>query len=107
VSTHDALADDTRRHILDLLRDGERTAGEVAAVFPISRPAVSRHLRVLRESGLARVRIDGRRRVYTLRAEPLAELDSWLMPYRRFWAQRLDALDTEVRRGTRRMEEAT
>lgn len=96
-----ALADDTRRAILALLTDGERTAGEIATHFPVTRPAVSRHLRVLRESGLVRVRADGRRRLYALDPTPLADLDAWLATYRPFWSNRLDALDTEVRRGLR------
>lgn len=96
-----ALADPTRRRILELLVDGEAAAGELAAHFPVSRPAVSRHLRVLREAGLVRARVDGQRRLYAVDAAPLAELDAWLEPYRRLWSQRLDALDTEIRRGRR------
>lgn len=99
-----AVADPTRRQILDMLVDAEITAGELASAFPVSRPAVSRHLRVLRvlrEAGLVKVRSDGRRRVYALEPGPLRELDAWLDPYRRLWAQRLDALDTEIRRGRR------
>jgi DNA-binding transcriptional ArsR family regulator len=96
-----AVADPTRRQILQLLVAGEVTAGELAAGFPVSRPAVSRHLRVLREAGLVRVRSDGRRRLYALDTEPLRELDAWLDPYRQLWAQRLEALDTEIRRGRR------
>jgi DNA-binding transcriptional ArsR family regulator len=97
-----ALADPTRRRILELLADGDVAAGELSAEFDVSRPAVSRHLRVLREAGLVQSRVDGQRRVYSLDARPLAELDEWLTPYRRFWAQRLDALDTEIRRGSRK-----
>ena len=89
-----ALGDPTRRHILELLRGGERSAGEIAEAFPVSRPAISRHLRVLRESGLTTVRVDGQRRVYALDPAPLAELDAWLRPYRQFWSRRLNALDT-------------
>lgn len=96
-----ALADPTRRRILELLADGEVSAGELAGAFATSRPAVSRHLRVLRESGLVRVRADGQRRLYAVDAAPLAELDAWLAPYRHLWAHRLDALDTELRRGRR------
>lgn len=96
-----AIADPTRRRILELLRDGELAAGELSDEFSISRPAVSRHLRVLREAELVHARVDGQRRVYALDARPLAELDAWLEPYRRLWAQRLDALDTEIRRGRR------
>ena len=96
-----ALADPTRRRILELLVDGEVSAGELAGHFPVSRPAVSRHLRVLREAGLVSARVDGQRRVYAVDAAPLAELDAWLAPYRPLWSQRLDALDTEIRRGRR------
>ena len=96
-----AIVDPTRRRILELLRDGEVAAGDLAEEFSVSRPAVSRHLRVLREVGLVSSRVDGQRRLYALEAAPLAELDAWLEPYRRFWAQRLDALDTEIRRGRR------
>src|SRR5437764_401366 len=83
----------TRRRIVELLAEGERSAGELAAEFETSRPGVSRHLRVLRERGLVRTRDEGRRRVYSLDPEPLAELDAWLAHYRHFWANRLDALD--------------
>jgi DNA-binding transcriptional ArsR family regulator len=93
-----ALADPTRRRIVELLADGERSAGELAAQFRTSRPGVSRHLRVLREHGLVRARGEGQRRLYSLDPAPLAELDSWLARYRPFWANRLDALDTELRR---------
>ncbi len=100
-----ALADPTRRKIVELLAGGELEAGEIAGCFAISRPAVSRHLRVLRECGLVSVRADAQRRVYSLDPAPLAELDAWLGRYRGFWANRLDALDTELRRGRRRKEE--
>lgn len=96
-----ALADPIRRELVDLLAGGERSAGELASRFPVSRPAVSRHLRVLREAGLVRVRTDGKRRLYALDAEPLRELDTWLERYRDLWAHRLDALDTEIARGRR------
>ena len=96
-----AVADPTRRQLLDLLARGEMAAGELAGRFSVSRPAISRHLRVLRESGLVRVRPDGRERRYALDAAPLRELDEWLTPYRDLWAQRLDALDTEIARGRR------
>jgi DNA-binding transcriptional ArsR family regulator len=99
-----ALVDPTRRTIVELLADGELDAGEIATRFPISRPAVSRHLRVLRELGLVRVRPEAQRRVYSLEAAPLAELDAWLGRYRGFWENRLDALETELRRGRRRKE---
>jgi DNA-binding transcriptional ArsR family regulator len=95
----EALADPTRRRLVELLAERERSAGELAAQFSTSRPAVSRHLRVLREHGLVRSRRDAQRRVYSLDPAPLAELDEWLSRYRSFWAQRLDALDTELARG--------
>ena len=98
----ETLADPTRREIVELLAEGELDAGEIAARFPISRPAVSRHLRVLRESGLVRSRPVAQRRLYALEPAPLRELDAWLARYRGVWANRLDALDTEVRRGHRR-----
>ena len=96
-----AVADPTRRELVRLLVGGERSAGELAGRFPVSRPAISRHLRVLREAGLVRARTEGRRRLYALDPRPLRELDAWLEPYRDLWAQRLDALDTEIARGRR------
>jgi DNA-binding transcriptional ArsR family regulator len=93
-----ALADPTRRRIVELLADGELSAGELAAEFQTSRPGVSRHLRVLREHGLVRAREHGQRRFYSLDPAPLAELDAWLARYRPFWANRLDALETELKR---------
>ena len=93
-----ALADPTRRRLLELLAAGERSAGELAAEFDISRPGVSRHLRVLREAGLVRARGEGQRRLYSVDPGPLDEVDDWLARWRGFWAQRLDALDTELRR---------
>ena len=94
----EALADPTRRRIVELLADGERSAGEIASHFPTSRTGVSRHLRVLREQGLVRARSEAQRRLYSLDPAPLAELDAWLQRYRGFWTNRLDALDTEIRR---------
>jgi DNA-binding transcriptional ArsR family regulator len=96
-----ALADPTRRRIVELLADGERSAGALASEFQTSRPAVSRHLRVLRELGLVHARGEGTRQLYSLDPVPLAELDDWLGRYRGFWANRLDALDTEIRRRRR------
>jgi len=93
-----ALADPTRRRIVELLAEGDLSAGDLASQFSTSRPGVSRHLRVLREHGLVRAREDGQRRVYSLDPAPLAELDAWLERYRLFWTNRLDALDTEIRR---------
>ena len=98
----DALADPTRRRIVELLADDERSAGEIASHFATSRPGVSRHLRVLHDAGLVRVREDGRRRLYSLDPAPLEEVDEWLEQYRRFWPNRLDALDTEIRRRRRK-----
>jgi DNA-binding transcriptional ArsR family regulator len=100
-----AIADPVRREILVLLRAGPMTAGAVAARFPISRPAVSRHLRVLREAGLVTDTVDGRERVYRLDVTPLAEVDAWLAPFRDGWGARFDALATEVHR-TRRERRA-
>jgi len=96
-----ALGDPVRRELVDLLADGELSAGELAGRFPVSRPAISRHLRVLREAGLVTARTEGRRRVYALDPGPLRQIDDWLEPYRDLWAQRLDALDTEIARGRR------
>jgi DNA-binding transcriptional ArsR family regulator len=92
----EALADPTRRRVLELLAERERTAGELAAAFTVSRPAVSRHLRVLRDAGLVRSREDAQRRIYQLRAEPLAEVDDWLTRYRCFWADALDRLERHL-----------
>lgn len=96
-----ALADESRRTMLDTLAGGPATVNELAALLPIARPGVSRHLRVLREAGLVEVRRQAQQRVYTLRAEPLADVDEWLGRYRALWQQRLDALHTEVARGKR------
>src|SRR3982750_1781105 len=96
-----ALADPPRRELVALLAGGGTPAGGVAGRFPVSPPAISRHLRVLREAGLVRSRTDGRRRLYALDPRPLRQLDTWLEPYRDLWAQRLDALDTEIARGRR------
>jgi DNA-binding transcriptional ArsR family regulator len=96
-----ALSDPSRRMVLDTLAGGPATAGELAALLPIARPGVSRHLRVLREAGLVEVRQQAQRRVYSLRPEPLAEVSEWLGRYRALWEQRLDALHTEIARGKR------
>src|SRR5581483_5036843 len=101
-----ALADGSRRAVLQILRDHPATAGELAALLPIARPGVSRHLRVLREAGLVNVRQEAQRRVYSLRPEPFAEVDEWLGRYRALWEQRLDALHTEVARGKRERRSA-
>ena len=97
----EALADPTRRRIVELLAEGERSAGALAGEFSTTRPAVSRHLRVLRESGLVRAREAGTSRLYSLDPAPLEALDARLARYRGFWAQRLDALDTQLRRARR------
>ncbi len=101
----DILGDPVRRRILELLASGEQAAGEIGTVieqeFGISQPAVSQHLRVLREHGFATVRAAGTRRLYAVDTSPLQEVDRWLEPYRHFWNQRLDALGTEVARGKR------
>ena len=101
----DVLGDPVRRRILELLQDGERTAGAVTAVvqeeFGITQPAVSQHLRVLREHGFVTVRPEGTRRLYRIGGPALAEVDGWLDGIRRFWTPHLDALSTEVARGKR------
>lgn len=101
----DALGDPVRRRILELIADGESPAGAITAVvraeFGISQPAVSQHLKVLRDSGFATVRPQGTRRLYAVDAAPFRELDDWLEHFRRFWTQRLDSLETELARGRR------
>lgn len=97
----EALSDPTRQRIVELLAERELSAGELAAQFSTSRPAVSRHLRVLRGLGLVSVRSEAQRRLYSLDPAPLAELDAWLGRYRSFWSQRLDALDTQLARSRR------
>ena len=101
----DVLGDPVRRRILELLADGELTSGAISAVvqdeFGISQPAVSQHLKVLRESGFATVRPEGTRRLYAVHADPFRELDDWLGHFRRFLEQRLDSLETELARGKR------
>ncbi len=105
----DVLGDPVRRRLLELLADAERPAGELAAVireeFGISQPAVSQHLRVLREHGFAVVRRDGTRRLYSIRPESLREVDEWMDALRRAWTPRLAALETEVARGKRARRE--
>ena len=96
-----ALADPSRRTVLEILRDHPASAGELAEALPIARPGVSRHLRVLREAGLVEVRQEAQRRIYTLRPAALAEVDDWLSDYRALWQHRLDALHTEIARGKR------
>lgn len=102
----DVLGDPVRRRILELLAGGEHRSGEVVEViqaeFGITQAAVSQHLRVLRESGFAHVRVDGARRIYSVDATPLREVDAWLDRFRTFWEPKLDALATEVARGKRK-----
>ena len=91
-----ALADPTRRRIVELLGSGERAAGALGAEFEISPPAISQHLKALREAGLVRVRIDGQRRIYSLDPDGFEEMDAWFARMRRFWSGRLDALQREL-----------
>ena len=96
VSAYAALADPSRRAILERLRTGERSVNELRDGLAISQPGVSKHLKVLREAGLVQSRAQGRQRYYTLRAQPLAEVDAFLAPYRAFWEARLDALERHL-----------
>jgi DNA-binding transcriptional ArsR family regulator len=95
-NTFEVLAEPTRRRILDELRHQERPVNDLVQIIGMSQPGVSKHLRVLREAGLVEVRRDAQRRLYRLRPEPLQEIDSWLQPYRDFWAERLDALEAHL-----------
>jgi DNA-binding transcriptional ArsR family regulator len=105
VHAFDVLGDPVRRRILELLAGGEMTSGAVCAAiqdeFGISQPAVSQHLRVLRDNGFATVRPEGTRRLYAVRPEPLRDVDAWLERFRTFWTPHLDALATELTRGRR------
>jgi DNA-binding transcriptional ArsR family regulator len=92
----DVLAEPNRRHILDLLRDSEQPVGELVSQLQLSQPAVSKHLRVLREAGLVQVRGDAQRRLYSVRPEPLRAVDEWLAPYRAMWASSLDDLERHL-----------
>ena len=96
IATFELLAEPNRRRILDLLREGERPVGELVKRLSMSQPAVSKHLRVLRDSGLVDVRIDAQRRLYRLRPEPLREVDVWIAPYRRLWEDRLDRIERQL-----------
>ena len=102
----DVLGDPVRRRILELIAEGEMTSGGICDVirreFGISQPAVSQHLRVLRDHGLATVRPEGARRLYAVSAEPLRDVDAWLDRFRRYWTPHLDALETELARGRKR-----
>jgi DNA-binding transcriptional ArsR family regulator len=110
VHAFDILGDPVRRRLLELLATGEHSAGDLGAViqaeFGISQPAVSQHLKVLRDSGFATVRPQGKRRMYAVSPAPLQELDSWVAQFRGFWEQHLDALGTELRRGQRSERQA-
>lgn len=101
----DVLGDPVRRRILELLADGEQTSGAIVAVvqqeFAISQPAVSQHLRVLRDAGFTSVRVDGPRRLYSVDPAPLQAVDAWVARFRGFWEHKLDALATEIARGKR------
>ena len=90
------LAEPTRRGILDLLRAGERPVNDLVDALRISQPAVSKHLKVLRDAGLVTVRADAQRRLYSLRPEPLSEVDAWLAPYRQLWTESLDKLEKHL-----------
>jgi len=91
-----AIADPVRRRIVEMLLDGEKTAGELGVVFAISQPAVSKHLRVLREAGLVAARAEAQRRLYRLTPAPLAQVDAWLARYRKLWEERFDSLKAYV-----------
>ena len=97
-----ALADPTRRKIVELLGRGERSAGEIADEFDVSQPAISQHLKALRDAGLVRMRAEAQRRIYALDPEGLAAIDTWLEGVRRFWPGKLDALERELRKPTKR-----
>ena len=92
----EVVAEPNRRRILDLLRDAERPVGDLVDALAISQPAVSKHLRVLRDAGLVEVRTDAQRRLYRVRPEPLRDIDEWLQPYRRLWSKRLDDLERHL-----------
>ena len=92
----EVLAEPKRRRVLDLLREQEHTVGELVDALEMSQPAVSKHLRVLRDAGLVEARVDAQHRIYQLRAEPLADVDAWLAPYRKFWRGRLASLQRHL-----------
>lgn len=98
IAVLEAIAEPTRRRILDAVREGERSVGELVETVGMHQPGVSRHLKVLRDAGLVEVRRDAQRRFYRLRPEPLMELDVWLEPYRAQWAARLDSLERHLQR---------
>ncbi len=94
----EALADPSRRNILNALQRGEQSAGALVEALALPQPSVSKHLKILREAGLVKARIDGPRRLYSINPAPFAELDAWLAPYRAFWAEKLDALADHLSR---------
>lgn len=102
-----ALADPTRRRIVEMLGDGELSAGDIARRFEVSAPAISQHLKALKSARLVRVRIDAQRRIYALDPEGLNEIDLWLAQVRRFWNPRLDALDRELRKAAKKDKEGS
>lgn len=95
-SPFDVIAEPHRRRVLDILRDGERPVGDLVATLALSQPAVSKHLRVLREAGLVEARVEAQQRIYRLCPAPLREVDAWLEPYREYWSDRLDALERHL-----------
>jgi DNA-binding transcriptional ArsR family regulator len=98
MTAFEVLAEPNRRQILDMLAERERPVGELVKRLKMSQPAVSKHLRVLRDAGLVTSRVDAQRRCYQLRPQPLTEVDRWLAPYRRFWTRKLDALEESLGR---------
>jgi DNA-binding transcriptional ArsR family regulator len=98
MSPFEAIAEPNRRRLLELLRGGERAAGDLVEATGLSQPGVSKHLKHLRDAGLVSVRADGQRRLYRLEPDELAELDAWIQPFRQFWSDRLDALDEHLER---------
>jgi DNA-binding transcriptional ArsR family regulator len=96
VATFEVISEPNRRRILDLLVDGERAVGDLVEVLAVSQPAVSKHLRILRDAGLVEVRTDAQRRLYRVRAEPLQAVDEWLAPYRALWSASLDDLERHL-----------
>ncbi|MCA9758051.1 MAG: winged helix-turn-helix transcriptional regulator [Candidatus Eisenbacteria bacterium] len=105
-SVFSAIADPTRRAILDRMRHGEVGAGELAEQFPVSRPAIARHVRILRAAGLVRQRVAAQRRYYSLRPEALQAVDQWLAPYRLFWSARMTDLKLYLENETAQEENA-
>ncbi|MCZ6889192.1 MAG: metalloregulator ArsR/SmtB family transcription factor [Gammaproteobacteria bacterium] len=96
MSAFATLAEPSRRLLLDALLDGAKPVNSLVEIIGMSQPVVSKHLRILREAGLVNVKPDGQRRVYSVNPEPLAELDAWLEPYRKFWSEKLDALERHL-----------